>query len=111
MHAAIKQRWDLMEGVLDERQRRLLLGVEAKILGRGGISAVAAATGVSRGTVASGLGEIEGLTASDGLADPGPTTGRAGTAPWRGRKKLADTYPTFVPWPRSARSRWCRTRG
>ena len=45
---------------LDERQRRLLLGVEAQRLGRGGIKAIAAATGVHPDTVARGVRELDG---------------------------------------------------
>jgi hypothetical protein len=36
-----------------------LVGVEAKVLGRGGIAAVALATGVSRTTIMAGISEIE----------------------------------------------------
>ncbi len=45
--------------VLDERQRRLLAGAGARALGRGGVSAVAAATGMSRNTVRRGVHELE----------------------------------------------------
>ena len=65
----IRQRWDVMRGVLDEPQRRLFVDAEATVLGRGGISAVAAATGVSRGIVSAGLGELAALTASDAPAE------------------------------------------
>ena len=50
-----------MHAALDERQRRLLVAVEAKVLGRGGITAVAVATGVSRSTIMAGLNEIEAM--------------------------------------------------
>ena len=50
-----------MHKALDERQRRLLVAVEAKVLGRGGVTAVARATGVSRTTILVGLNEIEAL--------------------------------------------------
>ncbi|MHB8311254.1 MAG: ISAzo13-like element ISCARN37 family transposase, partial [Metallibacterium sp.] len=40
--STIKRRWEVLRGVLDERQRRLFVGVEALVLGRGGISHVAA---------------------------------------------------------------------
>jgi hypothetical protein len=39
---------------LDERQRRLALGAEARVLGHGGIKAVARASGVSAVTVSNG---------------------------------------------------------
>ena len=57
---------------LDERQRRLLLGAEASELGRGGITAVAAATGVHPDTVARLAREcptIVGIKEAGGNAD------------------------------------------
>jgi hypothetical protein len=39
---------------LDERQRRLLMGAEARVLGHGGIRAVARAAGVREATVSAG---------------------------------------------------------
>jgi hypothetical protein len=44
---------------LDERQRRLLLGVEARGLGHGGIRRVARAAGVAEGTVSRGVAELD----------------------------------------------------
>src|SRR6266699_6508869 len=46
--------YELLRPHLDERQRRLLLGAEALELGRGGIKAVAQATGVHPDTVGPG---------------------------------------------------------
>jgi hypothetical protein len=43
---------------LDERQRRLLVGAEARALGHGGIGVVARAAGVSTCLVSKGLAEI-----------------------------------------------------
>lgn len=51
---------------LDERQRRLVLGAEAIALGRGGITAVAAAAGVSRPTVTRGVAAVRADGSSDG---------------------------------------------
>jgi hypothetical protein len=51
---------------LDERRRRLVLGVEARELGRGGVKLVAAAAGVSPDTVARGLRELESGAAPTG---------------------------------------------
>ena len=45
------RRYAVLRPHLDERQRRLVLGVEARELGRGGIRAVAEATGVHPDTV------------------------------------------------------------
>jgi len=44
---------------LDERQRRLLLGADARMLGRGGGRLVARAAGVREATVSSGATELE----------------------------------------------------
>lgn len=56
---------------LDERQRRLVLGAEARQLGRGGVKLVAAAAGVSPDTVAKGLRELDsGAAPRVGYVDP-----------------------------------------
>jgi hypothetical protein len=69
---------------LDERQRRLYLGSEARVLGHGGIAAVARAAGVSELTVSAGAAELE--------AGAEPVPGRARRA-GGGRKKLQDKDP------------------
>src|SRR5687767_2113954 len=72
---------------LDERQRRLYLGSEARGLGHGGISAVAAASGVSRQTVALGVEEREA---------GGPPLGRVRRV-GAGRKSVGATDPGLKP--------------
>lgn len=54
------ERYAVLRPHLDERQRRMLLGVEAAGLGRGGIKAIAEATGVHPDTIARGVREVEG---------------------------------------------------
>lgn len=44
---------------LDERQRRIVAGSAARLVGRGGIVAVAEGTGMSRSTVQKAVGEID----------------------------------------------------
>ena len=84
-----------MRDALNERQRRLLVAVEAKVLGRGGVSAVAAATGVSRTTIATGIQEIKAMLSSDLTAATSPPTGtrQAGA----GRKKIETKDVTLLP--------------
>jgi Rhodopirellula transposase DDE domain/Helix-turn-helix of DDE superfamily endonuclease len=72
---------------LDERQRRLLLGAEARALGHGGIRLVARAAGVRAATVSLGADELEAG------AEP---LGRA-RRPGGGRKRAADTDPGLRP--------------
>jgi hypothetical protein len=72
---------------LDERQRRLLLGAEARALGHGGIRLVARAAGVREATVSLGADELEAG------AEP---LGRA-RRPGGGRKRAADVDPGLRP--------------
>ena len=80
------RRYAVLRPHLDERQRRLLLGVEAQELGRGGIKAVAEATGVHPDTIARGVREAEGVAESSARV----------RAPGGGRKKLAETDPELA---------------
>ena len=92
----IGRRWEVMRVALDERQRRLLVAAEAKVLGRGGVSAVAAATGVSRRTIMAGLNEIEAMQATDRTADePAPPATRMRRA-GAGRKRIESKDETLV---------------
>jgi hypothetical protein len=56
---AIRERYGLMKGLLNERSRRRWAAAEARSHGRGGIAAVARATGISEGTVRRGLAELD----------------------------------------------------
>lgn len=55
----VARKFAAIEPFLDERQRRVWLGVEAREAGHGGISAVARAAGVSRPTVAKAVRELD----------------------------------------------------
>src|SRR5271170_3955586 len=72
---------------LDERQRRLYLGSEARALGHGGIRLVARAAGVREATVAQGAAEV------DCGEEP---MGRA-RRPGGGRKRVAEVDPGLRP--------------
>src|SRR6266513_470775 len=72
---------------LDERQRRLLMGAEARALGHGGIRLVARAAGVREATVAQGVTEL------DSGEEP---LGRA-RRPGGGRKRMAEADPGLRP--------------
>ena len=72
---------------LDERQRRLLMGAEARSLGHGGIRLVARAAGVREATVSLGVDEL------DAGAEP---LGRV-RRPGGGRKRAADLDPGLLP--------------
>jgi hypothetical protein len=72
---------------LDERQRRLLMGAEARALGHGGIRAVARAAGVREATVSLGVDEL------DAGAQP---LGRV-RRPGGGRKRATQLNPGLRP--------------
>ena len=63
---------------LDERQRRLLMGAEARSLGHRGIRLVARAAGVREATVSLGVDELDAGAGPLGRPAPGrgPQAGR-----------------------------------
>ncbi|WSA74226.1 ISAzo13 family transposase [Streptomyces sp. NBC_01799] len=70
---------------LDERQRRLLIGAEARSLGHGGIRAVARAVGVREATVSLGVRELDSGEAPLGRV----------RRPGGGRKRVVDLDPAL----------------
>ena len=83
---AINAKYTSLEFVLDERARRLWAAVEARALGRGGITRVAEATGLSRVTIRAGLKELHPPSSPTGQE---LATGRL-RRPGGGRKRLVD---------------------
>ena len=73
---------------LNERQRRLAVAVEARLLGHGGVRAAAQVAGMSETTVRRGVAELE---AGD---DPFPD-GRV-RAPGGGRRRAEDSDPAVL---------------
>jgi hypothetical protein len=83
------RRFEVLSPYLNERQRRLVLAAEAAELGRGGVSALAVATGVARTTIQTGMRELEGET-GEGL--PRARSRRSGA----GRKKAIVADPELA---------------
>lgn len=84
--AAIGARYGAVAPLIDERARRLLAGAEVLPLGRGGVSAVARATGLTRATVRRGVADVRaGATLERGRIR------RRGA----GRPRAADRDPTL----------------
>lgn len=89
----IEAKHEALSGRLDEATLRLWAAVEARALGRGGVSLVAQAIGMSRTTIYAGLKELKALPVST----PHPTDWpRRVRAPGAGRKKLTDRDPTLL---------------
>ena len=57
--AAIRRKFDAISEQLDERGRRLFAAAEVRALGRGGLAAVARATGIARSTIGRGLKDLD----------------------------------------------------
>jgi DDE family transposase len=85
----IRRKFRTMAPVLDERSRRQWAAAEALELAWGGVTCVAAATGLSRTTIAAGMCELR--RQADGAA---PTPGIR--RPGGGRKQLVDTDPKLL---------------
>jgi hypothetical protein len=66
--AWIRDKFRNLVGELDERGRRRWAAVEAMSLGRGGIAAVAVATGISDRTIRTGIQELKGSDPQSALA-------------------------------------------
>jgi len=82
---AIAAKFISLRPLLDERARRVWAAVEARAMGRGGMSRVAEATGLSRVTIRAGLQELAlADTASGPQASPARVRHRGG-----GRKPLS----------------------
>ena len=86
--AWIRDKFQPLRGELDERARRRWAAVEASSLGRGGISAVAAATGIAPNTIRAGMRE---------LLEPAPAGEvRRVRRPGAGRKKRTEEDPGLL---------------
>lgn len=83
----IGERFRALAGELNERQRRLYVGAEARVAGRGGVAAVARQTGVSVPTIRKGIAELE----SGEHLEPGRVRRRGA-----GRKALIEVDRTLA---------------
>jgi hypothetical protein len=89
VHDQLAARFAVLLPHLNERQRRLALAAEARLLGHGGVRAVARAAGVSETTVRKGVFELEGGE------EPFPD-GRV-RRPGGGRKSAAEVDSGLLP--------------
>lgn len=84
--ATIEAKYQALSGRLDEAALRVWAAAEARSLGRGGVSAVAKAIGMSRTTIHAGLSELRAPPLPVSKGSGRPRVRAAGG----GRKKLAD---------------------
>jgi Rhodopirellula transposase DDE domain len=84
----VREKFNALRPIMDERMRRQWAATEAASLGWGGTSVVSLATGMSRNTIACGLEELrQRQTQPDA-----PQAARL-RKPGAGRKSVSETYP------------------
>ena len=87
----IREKYEALKSVMDERTRRLWAAAEAKAIGRGGIARLTEATGLSHTTIRLGLAELQ--------APPNPNASKPSLRlrmPGGGRKSLVDQNPALL---------------
>ena len=84
----IRRRYEELAAHLDERGRRLAAASEALSVGRGGVTAVASATGMARSTINRGIAELRA---------GGNEIGTRIRRPGGGRKPAVEHQPGLVP--------------
>jgi hypothetical protein len=88
----IRAKFEAMKPVMDERTRRLWAATEARAIGRGGITRVSQATGISHVTIRAGLSQLERAAGPDAAH---ATTSRV-RRPGGGRKALTHHDPSLL---------------
>jgi len=83
----LAHKFEALARVLDERTRRLVAAAEAEAMGFGGVTAVARASGLSRGTVIRGMAELK--------TTPRPGRGQRIRRKGAGRKRTVDQDVTL----------------
>ena len=83
----ITRRFAAVRRILDERSRRLVAAAESAAIGRGGVSAVSRATGMSRQVIRQGMAELS----ESGVRPPGRVR-----RPGGGRKRSVAQDPSLL---------------
>jgi len=86
----LKEKYDFILPVLNEKQRRMLLVADAKCFGFGGVTHVSNASGVTRATIHNGLNEINQKTIEEIIDND--RIRKAGA----GRKSITKQDPTIM---------------
>ena len=86
MDSVLATKINTMLPILDERQKRIFLALEANALGRGGVKLIHEISGISQTTIIRGKKELKGteIVANNRIRKPGG-----------GRKKLTEKYETL----------------
>jgi hypothetical protein len=90
--ATVRQKYEALASVLHEKARRRWAACEAQALGRGGITLVASATGLSRPTIRKGITELQAKATGDDTDTSDTSIRRQGG----GRLPLTATDPVLL---------------
>ena len=90
--ATVHRKFQMLSGAMNERLARLWSGAEARLIGRGGITIVSAATGLAHTTIRRGIRELSEQAAHPGRALAPSRSRRAGG----GRKKITQSDPQLL---------------
>jgi hypothetical protein len=88
----IRQKYECLSSGMNERMRRRWAAAESRSLGWGGVTAVAAATGLTRKTIHKGLGELDAEEGNPAGVLPPDRSRRAGG----GRKPIQQSQPGIL---------------
>ena len=88
----IRGKYESLSPAMNERLRRRWAATEARSLGWGGVTAVAAATGLTRKTIHKGIREVEAEGVDPGSVLPPERARRAGA----GRKPIQQSQPGIL---------------
>ena len=89
MAPVVAEKFDKLQSMMNEKLKRRWAGCEAMAIGRGGISVVSRATGISRATIRKGIREVEADYPD--LVDE--ISGNRIRRPGGGRRRLAEDNP------------------
>jgi Rhodopirellula transposase DDE domain len=90
----VQSKYAMLGSILDERQCRLWAAAEAQVLGRGGITLVAQATGMTRQRIRAGVRELQERTAQ--VPESAKPRRERVRRPGGGRRPLTDNDPELV---------------
>jgi len=94
--ASIRSKFEALRPFLDERRRRLWAAAEAIVLGHGGSTAVATATGLRRNTIRAGIRELQTSRSRSAAGSAATGEERRIRAPGGGRKPLTSHDPALL---------------
>ena len=96
--SVVKNKFEVLRPFMNERLRRLWAGTEANAIGRGGITLVSRATGLSRACIRTGIHEIRQLEnlSSSGNSESTDVQSNVIRQPGAGRKLVEDKDPSII---------------